>query len=70
VPLFLPAIYEHKAWFIGSTPSAIARDANLLTRALLANQGVAGAAGFVPLAGEVDQVGGRRGRHRGAGVVS
>ncbi len=23
VPLFLPAIYEHKAWFIGSTPSAI-----------------------------------------------
>jgi uroporphyrinogen decarboxylase len=35
-PLFLPAIYEHKAWFIGSTPSAISRDANLLTRALLA----------------------------------
>jgi uroporphyrinogen decarboxylase len=36
VPLFLPAIYEHKAWFIGSTPSAISRDAGLLTRALLA----------------------------------
>ena len=35
-PLFLPAIYEHKAWFIGSTPSAISRDADLLTRALLA----------------------------------
>lgn len=36
VPLFLPAIYEHKAWFIGSTPSAISRDPDLLTRALLA----------------------------------
>ncbi len=36
MPLFLPAIYEHKAWFIGSTPSAISRDAGLLTRALLA----------------------------------
>ena len=36
IPLFLPAIYEHKAWFIGSTPSAISRDADLLTRALLA----------------------------------
>jgi len=36
VPLFLPAIYEHKAWFIGSTPSAISRDADLLTRALVA----------------------------------
>lgn len=36
VPLFLPAIYEHKAWFIGSTPSAISRDGDLLTRALLA----------------------------------
>lgn len=36
VPLFLPAIYEHKAAFIGSTPSAISRDATLLTRALLA----------------------------------
>jgi uroporphyrinogen decarboxylase len=36
IPLFLPAIYEHKAWFIGSTPSAISRDADLLARALLA----------------------------------
>lgn len=36
VPPFLPAIYEHKAWFIGRTPSAIARDAELLSRALLA----------------------------------
>ncbi len=35
-PLFLPAIYEHKGWFIGRTPSAIGRDADLLTRALLA----------------------------------
>lgn len=36
MPLFLPAIYEHKAAFIGSTPSAISRDADLLTKALLA----------------------------------
>lgn len=36
VPLFLPAIYEHKAWFVRSTPSAISRDAGLLSRALLA----------------------------------
>lgn len=36
VPVFLPAIYEHKAWFIGSTPSAISRDAKLLARAMLA----------------------------------
>lgn len=35
-PPFLPAIYEHKASFIGSTPSAISRDADLLTKALLA----------------------------------
>jgi uroporphyrinogen decarboxylase len=33
---FLPAIYEHKAWFIGETPSKVCRDANLLTKALLA----------------------------------
>lgn len=43
VPLFLPAIYEHKAWFIGSTPSAISRDAGLLTRALLAEYEAVGA---------------------------
>jgi uroporphyrinogen decarboxylase len=36
VPLFMPAIYEHKAWFINSTPSAISRSADLLTCALLA----------------------------------
>ena len=36
VPIFLPAIYEHKAWFIGSTPSAISRDGKLLARAMLA----------------------------------
>lgn len=35
-PLFLPAIYEHKAWFIQNTPSAVSRDSDLLTRALLA----------------------------------
>ncbi|MDR2675274.1 MAG: hypothetical protein LBC18_10555 [Opitutaceae bacterium] len=35
-PLFLPAIYEHKAWFVQSTPSAVARDGGLLARALLA----------------------------------
>lgn len=33
---FVPAIYEHKGWFIGRTPSAIARDADLLTEAILA----------------------------------
>jgi uroporphyrinogen decarboxylase len=33
---FLPAIYEHKAWFIGETPSAVCRDPHLLTKALLA----------------------------------
>lgn len=32
---FVPAIYEHKGWFIGQTPSAIARDAALLTEAAL-----------------------------------
>lgn len=33
---FLPAIYEHKGWFVGATPSQVARDAHLLTTALLA----------------------------------
>jgi uroporphyrinogen decarboxylase len=32
---FLPAIYEHKAWFVGETPSKVCRDADLLTKALL-----------------------------------
>lgn len=36
MPLFLPAIYEHKAAFINSTPSDISRDADLLTKAMLA----------------------------------
>ncbi|WP_334319093.1 hypothetical protein OH491_04480 [Termitidicoccus mucosus] len=35
-PLFLPAIYEHKAWFVQCTPSAVARDSRLMARALLA----------------------------------
>lgn len=33
--VFLPAIYEHKGWFIGETPSTIARDADLLTAGVL-----------------------------------
>jgi uroporphyrinogen decarboxylase len=40
---FLPAIYEHKAWFIGRTPAEIARDADLLARALLAEHTAVGA---------------------------
>jgi uroporphyrinogen decarboxylase len=33
---FIPAIYEHKAWFINQTPSRVCRDPNLLFKALLA----------------------------------
>ncbi len=33
---FVPAIYEHKAWFVGSTPSKVCRDSQLFTTALLA----------------------------------
>jgi uroporphyrinogen decarboxylase len=33
---FLPAIYEHKAWFVGETPSKVCRDSKLFTTALLA----------------------------------
>lgn len=33
---FLPAIYEHKAWFVGETPSKVCRDANLFTTAMFA----------------------------------
>jgi uroporphyrinogen decarboxylase len=33
---FLPAIYEHKAWFVGATPSKVCQDSELFTRALLA----------------------------------
>ncbi len=47
VPLFLPAIYEHKAWFIGSTPSAISRSADLLTKAMLAEFDAISADGLV-----------------------
>lgn len=32
---FIPAIYEHKAWFVGETPSVVCRDAGLLTSAVL-----------------------------------
>ena len=35
-PLYMPAIYEHKAFFLGDTPSNVSRDADLLTRAVLA----------------------------------
>ena len=33
---FIPAIYEHKAWFVGETPSTVCRDVGLFTRAVLA----------------------------------
>lgn len=33
---FIPGIYEHKAWFVGRSPSTVCRDADLLTRALRA----------------------------------
>ena len=33
---FIPAIKDHKAWLIGETPTRISRDADLLTRALIA----------------------------------
>ncbi len=33
---FVPAIYEHKAWFVGETPSKVCRDSKLFTSALLA----------------------------------
>lgn len=33
---FVPAIYEHKAWFVGETPSKVCRDQKLFTAALLA----------------------------------
>ena len=34
-PLYMPAIYEHKAWFIHNTPSNVSRDTGLLTQALM-----------------------------------
>jgi uroporphyrinogen decarboxylase len=33
---FLPAVYEHKAWFIGSTPSQTSRDESRLVESVLA----------------------------------
>ncbi len=33
---FVPAVYEHKAWFIGKTPSDVCRDPGLLVEATLA----------------------------------
>ena len=36
-PLYMPAIYEHKAFFLGDTPSNVSRDADLLARAVSPN---------------------------------
>jgi uroporphyrinogen decarboxylase len=33
---FVPAVYEHKAWFLGRTPSEVCRDGSLLLRSVLA----------------------------------
>ena len=33
---FVPAVYEHKAWFIGRTPSEVCRDGSLLLESVLA----------------------------------
>jgi len=33
---FVPAVYEHKAWFIGRTPSEVCRDESLLVESVLA----------------------------------
>lgn len=33
---FIPAIYEHKAWFAGKSPSTVCRDADLLAHAVVA----------------------------------
>lgn len=35
-PLYMPAIYEHKAFFVDDTPSNVSRNADLLARAVLA----------------------------------
>lgn len=34
-PLFMPAIYEHKAWFAKDTPSRVSRDVELFYRAVM-----------------------------------
>jgi len=33
---FIPAVYEHKAWFVNETPSIVSRDVELFTKAVLA----------------------------------
>ncbi len=33
---FVPAVYEHKAWFVNETPSNVSRDVGLFTKAVLA----------------------------------
>jgi uroporphyrinogen decarboxylase len=33
---FVPAVYEHKAWFVGRTPSEVCRDGSLLLASVLA----------------------------------
>jgi uroporphyrinogen decarboxylase len=35
---FVPAVYEHKAWFIGKTPSEVCRDEDLLVDASIAEE--------------------------------
>lgn len=35
---FMPAVYEHKAWFIGKTPSEVCRDEDLLVDAVIAEE--------------------------------
>ncbi len=35
-PPYVPAIYEHKAWFVQDTPSHVSRDAELFFRAVMA----------------------------------
>src|SRR5271169_745359 len=36
---FVPAVYEHKAWFVGRTPSVVCRDGSLLLESVLAEYG-------------------------------
>lgn len=33
---FVPAVYEHKAWFVGRTPSEVCRDSSLLLESIIA----------------------------------
>lgn len=34
-PPYMPAVYEHKAWFLENTPSRVSRDADLFFRAMM-----------------------------------